>query len=1049
MSNWLDGDLNIATQLIDRAQALRKCVLLLVLVNGPWSTLALAAEPKPDYNRDIRPILSNYCYTCHGPDEKTRQTELRLDRQDSSIVKLNTGIVAIVAGKSDDSEIYQRIISTDPTEKMPPPDSGKSLSPEQIRLVKDWIDQGAVWQGHWSFQSPRQTPAPSVKQTGAVVRNAIDHFVLERLDREGLPQSREADRATLCRRVTLDLTGLPPTLADVDAFLADQSPDAYERLVDRLLESPHYGEHMARSWLDIARYGDTHGLFLDNERSLWPYRDWVIRAFNTNLPFDQFTIEQLAGDLLPSPTLDQRIATGFNRCNVTTNEPGSIDEEARVRNAADRVETTAKVWLGLTAACAACHDHKFDPLSQAEFYQLFAYFANGSEKPLDGNALLPPPFVQVPTVEEARRKAELTQQVAAKEQALRQKVAQINYVEPTGAPEPGAPATEEIVWIDDGLPAGAVPQGDEKAESWKWVTKGAAPVFSGERANTRTSKGLGQHYFTGAKPGLRIAEKDILFAYVYLDPANPPRTFAHRAYWGENLVNIDQDNTPGRKPMGPLPEVGKWVRLEIPAADIGLKPGTELQGWNFVQFDGTVYWDKAGVVTSRQPPTHFASQRAWEEVEKARDKSTLPADVLTIVKLEPAKRSPEQLQRLRDYFVEFAHSGSREIFATLHQDLAAVKKSYDDHEKQIASTMVMDERSGPPIDVFVLTRGEYDKPDKTRKVVPNVPAALPALPANAAPNRLTLARWLCSPEHPLTARVTVNRFWQQLFGIGLVATTEDFGAQGEWPSHPELLDWLALDFIEHGWDVKRTMKQMVLSATYRQDSSVSADLARRDRENRLLARGPRFRVDAEVVRDMTLATSGLLSTQIGGRSVRPYQPPGIWEIVAHTSSNTSKYERAKGDALFRRSLYTFWKRTAPPPGLMVFDAPTRDTCTARRPRTNTPLQALALMNDEQYIEAARKLAERILREGGTTAETRLTYGFRLVTARQPEAAEISVLSRVLERSLQRFQTDRTAADKLLAAGESPRNPELDIMEHAAYTMLANLLLNLDESITKE
>ncbi|MDB5340512.1 MAG: hypothetical protein JWN70_6131, partial [Planctomycetaceae bacterium] len=710
---------------------LRLVLILSILGTGPWCSAAHAADPKPDYNRDIRPILSNYCYTCHGPDEKKRQTELRLDRQDSSLAKLNTGIVAIVPGNSAESELYQRITSTVATERMPPPDSGKTLSPEQIKLVKDWIDGGAVWQGHWSFQPPRMATIPPVRQAGAIARNAIDHFVMERIDREGLHQSPEADRATLCRRVTLDLTGLPPTLEAVDAFLADESANAYEKLVDRLLESPHYGEHMARSWLDMARYGDTHGLFLDNERSLWPYRDWVIRAFNSNLPFDQFTIEQLAGDLLPSPTLDQRIATGFNRCNVTTNEPGSIVEEARVRNAADRVETTAKVWLGLTAQCAACHDHKFDPLSQAEFYQLFAYFANGTDKPLDDNALLPPPFIQVPTLEETRRKAELTQQVAAKEQALRQKVAAFNYVEPTGVPESTAPQPAEIVWIDDALPTGAVPQGDEKADSWKWVTKPAAPVFSGEKSNTRTAKGLGQHYFTGAKPGLKIAEKDTLFAYVYLDPANPPRTvmlhvidasYSHRAYWGENLVNVDQDNSPGRKPMGPLPETGKWVRLEVPVADVGLQPGTELQGWNFVQFDGTVYWDKAGIVTTGKPPTHFASQKVWEEQEKKREKSTRPADVLTIIKLETAQRNTEQVQRLRDYFIEFVHSGSRELIEPLKNELAVAKKAYDDHEKQIASTMVMEERPGAATEVFVLTRGEYDKPDKNRKVLPNVPA---------------------------------------------------------------------------------------------------------------------------------------------------------------------------------------------------------------------------------------------------------------------------------------------------------------------------------------
>lgn len=1034
------------------------CLVLLTCLSCGWGESASAAEPVPDYNRDIRPILSNYCYTCHGPDEQQRQTQLRLDQRESAFAKLNTGIIAVVPGQSAQSELVARITSTQEGVRMPPADSGKSLTEAQIKLIKDWIDSGANWQGHWSFHKPQHRPLPQITSATAVIQNPIDLFVLDRLQREGLTSSPEADKATLCRRVTLDLTGLPPTLDALDAFLADDSTEAYEKLVDRLLASPHYGEHMARSWLDVARYGDTHGLFLDNERSLWPYRDWVIRAFNSNLPFNQFTIEQLAGDLLPSPTLEQRIATGFNRCNVTTNEPGSIAEEARIRNASDRVETTVKVWLGLTAGCAACHDHKFDPLTQTEFYQLFAYFANSADRPLDENALLPPPAVQVPTPEELQRKNELTLQLASQEQALRERIAAFPYSEPVGTVEPVTTAPQDTVWIEDSLPSGAQPMGDDHAESFKWVTQPGNPVFSGEKSHRSTAKGLGQHYFTGAKPGLKVAEKDVLFTYVYLDPADPPKTimlqviddsWQHRAYWGENLINVDQDKTPARLPMGPLPELGKWVRLEVPAAQIGVKPGSELQGWAFIQFDGTVYWDKSGIATASPPQTHFASQLAWEQVEKGREKSTLAADLLAIIKLEPSARNEEQRRRLRDYFIEHAHLGSREIVAPFHQQLTATRKSLDELNRQIASTMIMEDQPGASTEVFVLTRGEYDKPDKNRKVHPNVPAALPPLPADAPPNRLTLARWLCSPEHPLTSRVTVNRFWQQLFGTGLVATSEDFGAQGEWPSHPELLDWLALDFVEHGWNVKRTMKQIVMSATYRQNSQVSADLARRDRDNRLLARGPRFRADAEVVRDLALATSGLLSPQIGGRSVRPYQPPGIWEVVAHSTSNTSKYQRESGAALYRRSLYTFWKRTAPPPGLIVFDAPTRDTCTARRPRTNTPLQALALMNDEQYVEAARRLAERIVREGGTLPAERLAYGFRLVTARHPEPAELAVLSRVLERAVERFTADKPAAEKLLAIGETPRNAQLGAVELAAYTILANLLLNLDETITKE
>ena len=654
-------------------------LVLLVGLSGTFHSTAPAAEPVPDYNRDIRPILSNYCYTCHGPDEQKRQTELRLDQRESAFAKVNTGIVAVVPGRSAESELYARIISTQEGVRMPPADSGKALSAAQIKLIKDWIDSGANWQGHWSFQKPQPKALPPVPSAPAVVQNAIDLFVLDRLQREGLTSSPEADKATLCRRVTLDLTGLPPALDALDAFLADDSPDAYERLVDRLLESPHYGEHMARSWLDVARYGDTHGLFLDNERSLWPYRDWVIRAFNSNIPFDQFTIEQLAGDLLPSPTLEQRIATGFNRCNVTTNEPGSIVEEARIRNAVDRVETTVKVWLGLTAGCAACHDHKFDPLTQTEFYQLFAYFANSTDKPLDENALLPPPFVQVPTPEETRRKSELTQQIAAHEQQLREQIAAYHYTEPTSTPEPVLTAPQDVVWIEDSLPSGAQPQGDDKADSFKWGMKPGTPVYSGEKSHGRTSKGLGQHYFTGAKPGLKVAEKDVLFTYVYLDPANPPKTimlqviddsWLHRAYWGENLINVDQDNTPARKPMGPLPELGKWVRLEVPAADIGVKPGSELQGWAFIQFDGTVYWDQSGVTNAAPPQTHFASQLAWEQIEKGREKSTLAADLLAIIKLDPAARNDAQRRQLRDYFIEHAHTGSRDIVAPLQLQLA-------------------------------------------------------------------------------------------------------------------------------------------------------------------------------------------------------------------------------------------------------------------------------------------------------------------------------------------------------------------------------------------
>lgn len=1036
----------------------RRMILLILAVPGLLAvqTRGFSEDHKVEFNRDIRPILSNNCYLCHGPDPKHREGGLRLDQRDGAIAKLESGHVGIAPNDPAVSELVKRILSQNPDEQMPPKASGKSLTPAEIKTLQQWIADGAEYQGHWAFIAPVRRDPPATKHL-THVRNEIDNFILSRLEAEGLAPSREADKIALLRRVTLDLIGLPPTPAEVDAFVADASPEAYERVVDRLLMSPRYGEHQGRIWLDAARYGDTHGLHLDNERSLWPYREWVINSINANKPFNQFTIEQLAGDLIPNATIDQQVASGFNRCNVTTGEGGSINEEVLVRYAVDRTEALSTVWLGLTMNCCVCHSHKFDPISQKEFYSLYSYFYSMADAAMDGNALLPPPILKLPRESDTSKLKELDGQIAAVKQQLADELAKVQYVDPLEGMEPPTDALtvlrQELVWIDDDTPTGAQLQGDTP---WKFVTKGEGPVYSGEKSSTRTAAGLSQHFFTGANPGLKIGEGDILFAYVYLDPANLPKsimlqfndgTWEHRMNWGDdNAIPFGAFNTAAKRPGGPLPKAGEWVRLEVNAQDVGLKAGSTLNGWAFTQFGGTCHWDRAGVVSYANPvPTEFTSQIAWEQSELPTPRKELPGPIQEAIKLERSKRTPDQQKQLKDYFVENINTGTKATFAALRAKAADYDKQKKDVDAAIPATMISGDMPQER-EAFVLIRGAYDK--KGEKVERGVPSILPPLPEGVPNNRLGMAKWLTAPNHPLTARVIVNRYWQQFFGIGIVKTAEDFGAQGVWPTHPELLDWLSTEFIRTGWDVKRMHKLMVMSGAYRQSSNVTPELMAKDPENQLLARGPRFRLDAEVIRDSVLSISGLLVEREGGRSVKPYQPEGIWEAVAFVGSNTREFKQDSGESLYRRSLYTFWKRTSPPPSMATFDAPSRENCTVRRPRTNTPLQALALMNDKQYVEAARKLAARMMKEGGATPQERLTYGFRLTTARTPTPKELDVLQRTLQKQLQTFTADKAAADKLLAYGDSAKIMDLDPGEHAAWTMVANMLINLDETITK-
>ncbi len=1007
---------------------------------------AAGASTTVDYNRDIRPILLNHCYACHGPDEGKRKAGLRLDREADARAKLESGQHAIVPGQIEHSELLTRVAATDDS-RMPPADVAGSLKPEQIERLRQWIAQGAKWQGHWSYTKVERPALPAVSDS-AWPRNGVDAFILQSLDREGLKPSPVADKTTLIRRVSFDLTGLPPTLAEIDAFLADTGELAYERVVDRLLASPHYGERMAIKWLDLARYADSNGYHVDDHRNIWKFREWVIDAFNRNMPFDRFTVEQIAGDLLPAATVDQRIASGFHRNVMVTSEGGADPEEYLTKYANDRVTTTATVWLGTTLACAECHDHKYDPFTQRDFYRLYAYFNNIPELGLDTRQGSPVPNLQIPTAEQTARIDSLHRQIADLEGRLKAEVAAATIDPPD--PRMADTPRQEFVWVDDGLPRGALADGTEGDASWRWV-ESPEPVLSGRRASTRVATGFAQHFFINAKDRLTIAEGDTLFAHVYLDPNNPPQSvvlqfndgnWEHRAYWGSSPQVGGADGTPSRLPRGPLPETGRWVRLEVDAAAVGLAVGDSVSGMAFSQVGGRVYWDKAGVINrTPQGARSFDTQPSWELAEKARPKSKLPQPLQDVLKLATEQRNDAQRAQLRDYFVQFAYTKTRPLFEPLNAQLEELRKAEGDLQRAVPVTMVMQEN--PQMrDTFVLTRGDFRA--KGQQVTRGVPESLPPLPLGAPDNRLGLAQWLVDPGNPLVARVTVNRYWQQYFGAGIVKTSDDFGSRGDGPSHPALLDWLAGQFIDSGWNVKALQRVIVTSAAYRQSARVDARLLEHDPYNRLLARGPRFRLDAEMIRDNALSISGLLNGTLGGPSVSPYQPAGLWDEL----TSGDRYQQSKGADLYRRGMYTYWKRSIPYPPQLSFDAPNREVCTDCRARTNTPLQALVLLNDPSYVEAARVLAQRTIQSGGADTAARLRFAFRLCTARVPSDQELAVLSRILDANLARFRQNPVAATRLISVGESPRPADVDPAELAAWTAIGNLLLNLDETITK-
>ncbi len=1019
------------------------------------SSTMFAAEPV-DFGRTIRPLLAEKCFQCHGLDAETRETDLRLDTKDGLFAEVDSGGVAIVPGDSSKSVVFERLVSDDSDLRMPPADS-KQLTREEIELVKLWIEQGAKWQQHWSLVAPIRPKLPKVSDA-TWPRNEIDHFAMARFDREGLKPSSEADELTLLRRVTYDLIGLPATPAEIDAFLADKSDKAYENVVDRLLKSPHYGEHMGRYWLDAARYADTHGLHLDNFRQMWPYRDWVIKAFNSNMPFDQFTIEQLAGDLLPDATLDQKIATGFNRCNVTTSEGGVIPEEYYVHYTNDRVATMSTVWMGISMGCVTCHEHKFDPYEMKDFYQLFAFFNSLDGPVMDGNRQDTAPVVKVATAEQ---RAELV--------TLNKKIDELSKVM--------------------ALPLDAV----DKAQS-EWEVKslqGNSNKPAWQMLSTNTFKSQGGATLTKLEDGSILAAGKVADDEVYEVVAHvaDSRLTAIRL---EGLVHESLTaGGAGRSSNSNVVLTGFELQVASTAAPDKWQPVKLSQAWaDFEQGDGDFKienaidgkketgWaigghqkkeDRTAIFVADKPfgfegGTRLRIRLRHESIHKqhhfgrirlsttAADTipelgvGSAPVEIVELLQIEAAKRTADQQKNIRDHYRN--HVTTNEQLVQARTDLAEARKRKTDLENAFPTTLIWKELPEPK-PAYILTRGAYDK--QGEQVSRNTPAALPPLqplPEGEIPNRLHLAKWLVSPEHPLSARVTVNRIWQQYFGTGIVETTEDFGSQGSPPSHPQLLDWLAVDFRENKWDMKRLNKQIVMSATYRQSSKLTPEMIERDPNNRLLARGPRFRLDAEAVRDSALAVGGLLVRKLGGPSVKPYQPPGIWYAVGYTDSNTAKFTRDNGDALYRRSLYTFWKRTAPPPTMATLDAPSRENCTVRRSRTNTPLAALALMNDEQFVEASRAFAQRAMNEGGKTDKERATYAFRLATARNPNEAELAVLIDVYQANLNKYQGDKEAATKLINTGDSKPDERLDASQLAAWTMVGNMILNLDETVTK-
>ncbi len=1168
-----------------------------------WSPVLAADAPSTiSFNRDIRPILSEHCYACHGPDTGQRKAGLRLDIEKEALAVLKSGDRAIVPHHPSESQLVIRIHATDPDDLMPPPDFGKPLSTEQKSTLKTWIESGAAWEGHWAYISPKRPSVPEVKEPNWA-KNPIDHFIKAKQESLDLPSSAEAPKTKLIRRVSLDLTGLPPSVEEIDAFLEDDSEDAYEALVDRLLDSDHYGERQAMYWLDLARYGETQGFHHDSHRDMWHWRDWVIDAYNENKPFDEFTIEQLAGDLLPNPSKDQLVATGFHRNEMTTSEGGALPEEYSVKYVVGRVDTTARVWLGTSLACAECHDHKYDPISQKDYYRFFAYFNNVPEDGLD-RGKNPRPQVSLSTDEQQKKLEELNQEHSAL------KLAHTGIVKPSNKDYDEAqqkwsmnlerlgihnwktqvPMTatssqsSELLWDSTGTihVTGSIPDKDEYTIEFHTeetditaVRLEALPQENTEhgkagrsdsgdfvltrfelssRSQSKSELGhLAQHPeitswrrigpfentasddqenkletpftpesnldFSASYPpnnlrwseasdqlSKQIPEERMRTGYYYLSGEVTVaqstkakltlQTDADHHLWSNwKLLSAEETQESKKTYLVPLEPGTNRLLIKLHATEAPLKlsanlidPSLEIKPVKLskaassrdrsrygisgalddkIETGWSVWGD--GEIGTRREYAWFKAEKPFGETGGTTIRVTLsfnsplkkrllgkfrlalstdgdveqfvnlPQNIRTELVAVSDQRKDQLSEAVQIYYREQYIEDAKQLKKLLDEK----RKERDNFKNSLPVAMVMGSREKRK-ETFVLVRGEYNNP--ADKVEPGVPSALfPANP-NTSDSRLDLAKWLVDPTHPLTSRVIINHYWQQFFGTGIVKTAEDFGSQGEWPSHPELLDWLAREFVDSGWNIKHMHKLIVTSATYRQESIVSPQHLAQDPANRFLARYPRLRLEAEAIRDLAMSTSGLLNPEIGGESVYPYQPPGLWEQVAF--QGTRKWVQSKGDSNYRRGLYVYWRRSVPYASFVTFDAPSRETCTVKRPQTNTPLQALVLMNDPVYVEAARAFGLRVMTEGGATLEEKLTFAFRVALGRRPDDRELAEMSKAYAIELEHFESDRPAANQLVHVGVSTPPLDADICELAAWTIIANILLNLDETITK-
>jgi hypothetical protein len=1094
-------------------------VALLAVVAGCQGRHTTSSQSREhlDFNQDVQPILASNCFSCHGPDPEMRKANLRLDLEESAFKKRPGKPDAIVPGHPESSELVRRIQSKDPHYLMPqsPLGEAKPMKPEEVAILKQWVAEGAHYRPHWAFEKPVRAALPQV-QTAGWAKTPIDAFILRRLTKERLRPSPEADKRTLIRRVTLDLTGLLPTPEEVNQFVQDSSPQAYEHLVDRLLASPAFGEQRARYWLDYARYADTYGLHYDNSRYIWAYRDYLIKAFNTNKPFDQFAKEQIAGDLLPPRNLDQIIASGYVRSGVSSNEGGTIPEELRVNIARERTEAYGAAFLGLTVGCAVCHDHKYDPTTQKDFYQLSAFFNNINEQPFNGDKPDWAPVVHIPKPQNLgayntllSKRAELQRQVDALR--LQDRVLVQRWL--ASKQNPAQPvATDKLLLrlrLDEGggevlknsapnatpkeFPIGKFkPQWGET--TWLWpdfrmdtstrVEMGQIGDFEGNQSFSsggwfmlRSAPNLTSSKVAGAliskmdstqhDRGWVLAAENGMISVMLADQAPKEQPAPDKPKKGQKKVEapkvkIPKDTTPMRaikvSTVTALPTNGQWDHLFFTYDGSGRAAGLKLYVNGAPVVTKVVADTLAGNSMRTTAPLQLG--RKSPDEQPARDTRyqdlRLYARALTA---EEAKRLP-----FEDYAAEITsgpasqwnrdqwHAVTEFYFANVDEPAKAMQAQMQKMDAELDKlseggdvSLVAQERPAVAY-ADILTRGIYTA--RKERVEANTPHFLPPLPAGEPHNRLALAEWTVSPENPLTARVTVNRMWNELFGAGLVETTEDFGIMGQRPSHPELLDWLAVEFRESGWDMKHMYKLMVMSAAYRQSAKSTPDQLARDPKNLLLAHGPRFRMDAEMLRDIALQSSGLLVNKVGGPSVKPYQPENVWESVGYPRSDTTKYKQENGDALYRRSLYTYWKRMAMPPNMDAFDAPTRDTACTRRQRTDTPLQALVTMNDPQWVEASRALAERLIKQGGKQPEQRIQYLSELVLSHDPSPQMASVLQQSLNQMEKHYATDPTAAHDLVAVGEKPRDAAIPPPELAAWTMVVSEVLNLDEALNK-